>query len=45
MSCGRLYDECRRTATDADDYGVAFVPGFRLAFTKHSITHQGDPRT
>ncbi len=35
-------DECRRTAKHAEDYGLAFVPGFRLAFTKHSITRQGD---
>lgn len=38
-------EECRRTATDAEDLGIGFLPGFRLAFTKHSITRQGDAAT
>lgn len=37
--------ECRRTAAQAEGYGVAFLPGFRLAFTKHSDTRQGDAAT
>jgi hypothetical protein len=35
-------EECRRTAHQAESYGVAFLPGYRLAFTKHSITRNGD---
>lgn len=31
-------EECRRTVPNAEGYGVAFLPGFRLAFTKHSTT-------
>jgi gamma-glutamylcyclotransferase len=37
--------ECRRTAPNAKGYGVAFLPGHRLAFTKHSINRQGDAAT
>jgi hypothetical protein len=34
--------ECRRTAPEAEAYGVAFLPGYRLTFNKHSITRGGD---
>lgn len=34
--------ECRSTAREAQAYGVAFLPGFRLSFTKHSVKRQGD---
>jgi hypothetical protein len=37
--------ECRRTAREAQAYGVAFLPSYRLAFTKHSTTHGGDAAT
>ncbi|MCL4853893.1 MAG: gamma-glutamylcyclotransferase, partial [Bryobacteraceae bacterium] len=38
-------EECRRTAIQADDYCVALLPAFRLAFTKHSSTRRGDAAT
>jgi cation transport regulator ChaC len=34
--------ECLRTATGAQSYGVAFLPCYRLAFTKCSTTRRGD---
>jgi cation transport regulator ChaC len=37
--------ECRRTAREAQGYGVAFLPGYRLGFTKHSTTRGGDAAT
>lgn len=37
--------ECHRTATEARAYGVAFLPGYRLAFTKHSTDRDGDAAT
>lgn len=40
-----LGNECRHTAPNAQDHGRAFLPGYRLAFTKHSITRQGDAAT
>jgi len=40
-----LGQECQRTAPDAQEYGVAFLPGYRLAFTKHSTTRKGDAAT
>jgi cation transport regulator ChaC len=40
-----LGQECQRTAPDAQEYGVAFLPGYRLEFTKHSTTRKGDAAT
>jgi len=37
--------ECRRTAPTAEDHGVAYLPAHRIAFTKHSMTRQGDAAT
>jgi hypothetical protein len=37
--------ECRRTAPTAEGYGIAFLPGYRLTFSKHSTTRQGDAAT
>jgi len=37
--------ECRGTARDAQAYCVAFLPGYRLRFTKHSTTRGGDAAT
>jgi hypothetical protein len=34
--------ECRRTACEAEACGIAFLPGYRLTFNKHSITRGGD---
>jgi len=38
-------EECRRSAPNAEGYAIAFLPGYRLAFTKHSNTRQGDAAT
>ncbi|MGA2328721.1 MAG: gamma-glutamylcyclotransferase family protein [Bryobacteraceae bacterium] len=40
-----LEAECLRTAPDAQPYGSAFLPGYRLAFLKHSTTRGGDAAT
>ena len=40
-----LASECLRTAPEAQHYGKAYVPGYRLVFTKHSITRGGDAAT
>jgi hypothetical protein len=37
-----LQAECQRTAPEAQPYGVAFLPGYQLQFTKHSTTRGGD---
>jgi cation transport regulator ChaC len=37
--------ECRRTAPTAEAYAVAFLPSYRLEFTKHSTTRNGDAAT
>ncbi|HEY3456485.1 MAG TPA: gamma-glutamylcyclotransferase family protein [Bryobacteraceae bacterium] len=37
--------ECRRTAPEAQAHGVAFLPSYRLAFTKHSDCRRGDAAT
>ncbi|WP_238326046.1 gamma-glutamylcyclotransferase family protein [Bryobacter aggregatus] len=38
-------EECRRTAPNAEGHSVAFLPGFKLAFSKHSSTRNGDAAT
>lgn len=38
-------EECRRTAPSAEGYSVAFLTGYKLAFTKHSSTRKGDAAT
>ncbi len=40
-----LEEEFRRTAPGAAVYTRAFLPKYRLAFTKHSITWQADAAT
>jgi gamma-glutamylcyclotransferase len=40
-----LEAECHKTAPDAQPYASAFLPGYRLAFTKHSTTRGGDAAT
>lgn len=37
-----LESELRKNAAQAISKGVAYLPGFRLAFTKHSETRRGD---
>lgn len=37
--------ECHRTAPDAQPYGMAFLPGYKVNFTKHSTTRAGDTAT
>jgi cation transport regulator ChaC len=37
-----LTSECERTMKDAQAYGMAYLPGYRLVFTKHSTTRNGD---
>src|SRR6185312_7740201 len=37
-----LTSECERTMQDARPYGLAYLPGYRLVFTKHSTTRNGD---
>lgn len=37
-----LQSEIRRDAPEAEPVGIAFLPGYRLVFTKHSTTRNGD---
>jgi hypothetical protein len=40
-----LESECLRTAPGAKYYCNAFVPGYAIEFTKHSVTRSGDAAT
>jgi cation transport regulator ChaC len=37
-----LQSELLRTCADAEYVGKAFLPGYRLTFSKHSVTRKGD---
>jgi hypothetical protein len=40
-----LRSEITRDAGESEEVGVAFLPGFRLAFAKHSVIRGGDAAT